>query len=138
MSSWLPNLRILIVEDQLETLQMIRSMLGDLGARQVVSARDGREALAILDRGDRPVDLVLCDWNMPRMTGLDLLKQVRSVDPTMPFLMVTGRAEAGDVIAAKQSGVSAYIRKPFTAEELQRKLIALARIIAHRRSAAVA
>jgi two-component system chemotaxis response regulator CheY len=137
MAVWLPNLRILIVEDQLETLQMIRSMLGDLGAQQVKSARDGREALALLDGCDNRFDLVLCDWNMPRMTGLDLLKQVRSVDPGMPFLMITGRAEMGDVMAAKQSGVSAYLRKPFTAEELQHKLSALVRVVAHRRALAV-
>jgi two-component system, chemotaxis family, chemotaxis protein CheY len=133
MSTRVAGLKILLVEDQLETQQMIRAMLGDLGAQQIHNARDGREALDLLGEPDNGVDLVLCDWNMPRMSGLDLLKQVRSVDPSMPFLMITGRADVGDVMAAKQSGVSAYIRKPFTAEELSRKLMALARIVAHRR-----
>ncbi len=68
------------------------------------------------------VDLVLCDWNMPGMSGLDFLRQVRSVGLEIPFLMVTGRADKESVIEAKDAGVSAYIAKPFSQTQLEAKL----------------
>jgi DNA-binding response OmpR family regulator len=129
------SLRILIVEDRLETLQLIRATLVERGIDYIYTARDGREALQFLGEEEDRVDLVLCDWNMPRMTGLDLLRQIRTVDPHLPFLMITGRADADDIVAAKTYGVSAYIRKPFTGDELCKKITAIARVIAHRRPA---
>lgn len=128
------DLRILLVDDRLETLQLIRDMLVELGASQIHTARDGREALALLGEREDGIDLVLCDWNMPRMSGLDLLRQIRTVDARLPFLMITGRADVEAVTAAKAHGVSAYVRKPFTAEELHRKLRVLSRVIFHRRA----
>jgi CheY-like chemotaxis protein len=132
------TLRILVVEDRLETLQLIRAMLVELGMDHIHTARDGREALDFLGEQQDRVDLVLCDWNMPRMSGLDLLRQIRTVDPQLPFLMITGRAEVDDVTTAKTHGVSAYIRKPFTGEELYRKISVLFRVIAHRRATRLA
>ena len=134
----LRDMRILIVDDRLETLQLIRHMLVALGASQIHTARDGREALDFLGNGEDHIDLVLCDWNMPRMSGLELLRQIRTADPQLPFLMITGRADVDAVTAARTHGVSAYIRKPFTGDELYKKISVLSRIIEHRRTARVA
>ncbi|MCB9981055.1 MAG: response regulator [Rhodospirillales bacterium] len=131
MGSALSDLKILLVEDQSEARAMIRNMMGELGITQIFEASDGREALAFLDSAYDFIDLLVCDWNMPGMTGVDLLRQLRSVDPTMPFLMVTGRIDMDSVVEAKSAGVTAYIRKPFSSKQLEAKL----RIILHRMAA---
>ena len=131
MSSALSDLKILLVEDQAEARAMIRNMMGELGITQIFEASDGREALTFLDSAYDFIDLLVCDWNMPGMTGVDLLRQLRSVDSTMPFLMVTGRIDMDSVVEAKSAGVTAYIRKPFSSKQLEAKL----RIILHRMAA---
>ena len=131
MGAALSDLKILLVEDQSEARAMIRNMMGELGITQIFEASDGREALAFLDSAYDFIDLLVCDWNMPGMTGVDLLRQLRSVDPTMPFLMVTGRIDMDSVVEAKSAGVTAYIRKPFSSKQLEAKL----RIILHRMAA---
>ncbi|HOO81796.1 MAG TPA: response regulator [Alphaproteobacteria bacterium] len=128
MSSALSDLKILLVEDQAEARAMIRNMMGELGITQIFEASDGREALTFLDSAYDFIDLLVCDWNMPGMTGVDLLRQLRSVDSTMPFLMVTGRIDMDSVVEAKSAGVTAYIRKPFSSKQLEAKL----RIILHK------
>ena len=118
----LSDLKILLVEDEEEARSMMREMLSDLGVTQIFEAADGREALGFLDSAFDFIDLLICDWNMPGMSGVELLRQLRSVDPSMPFLMVTGRDDMESVMEAKTSGVTAYIRKPFTPKELEAKL----------------
>ena len=68
------------------------------------------------------MNLIICDWNMPNMNGVELLRQLRTVDPDMPFLMVTGRTDIESVVEAKSSGVTAYISKPFSSQQLEAKL----------------
>ncbi len=123
----LQMLNVLIVEDNPRTLKLIQAIIKDLGVGQAFTARDGREAQAFLDAGDDLINLIICDWNMPRMSGLDLLKQVRMVHPDLPFLMVTARGTIDSVAAAKKNGVSAYVVKPFSPAELEQKVVALAR-----------
>ena len=132
------KLRVLLVEDSMEAMNLIRSMLADLGITQIFTAKDGREALEFLGAvdGDDIVDVVLCDWNMPRMSGIELLRQIRTVDPGTPFLMITGAADGDSVIKAKSAGVTGYIRKPFSTEELKKKMHVLSRIVEHRRNEA--
>ncbi len=125
----LQRLNILIVEDNTRTLKLIQVVLKDMGVGQTFTARDGREAQMFLDGAGELINLIVCDWNMPRMTGLDLLKQVRMTYPEMPFLMVTARGTIDSVMAAKKSGVSAYVVKPFSPAELEQKVVALARRI---------
>ena len=122
------KLKVLIVEDQAEARGMLRHMLGAMGITQVFEAKDGRKALSFMDEAFDMIDLVICDWNMPEMTGVELLRQVRTVDAKTPFLMVTGRCDKDSVTEAVSSGVSAYIRKPFSSDQLEVKL----RIIANR------
>ncbi|MBL8639143.1 MAG: response regulator [Alphaproteobacteria bacterium] len=116
------HLKVLIVDDQLEVRSMLRGMLSELGISQIFEAADGKEAMQFTDNAMDMIDVVICDWNMPKMTGIELLRQMRSVYPDVPFLMVTGRSDMDSVTQAKASGVTAYIRKPFSPAHLEIKL----------------
>lgn len=118
----LMNLKVLLVEDQVEARAIMRNMLGELGISQIFEAPDGREALNFIDSAFDFIDMVVCDWNMPKMSGVELLRQLRAVYPDMPFLMVTGRGDLESVVEAKSSGVTGYIRKPFSSKQLEAKL----------------
>ncbi|MFN3701085.1 MAG: response regulator [Alphaproteobacteria bacterium] len=125
MSRKIEDLKILLVEDQSESRALLRNMLSELGISQVFDASDGRQALSFLDNAFDFVDVVVCDWNMPNMSGVELLRQLRTVNTDTPFLMVTGRADMASVMEAKSSGVNGYIRKPFSLSQLEAKLTIL-------------
>ncbi len=116
------NLRVLIVDDQVDIRRMLRLMLTELGISQVFEAADGKQAMQFTDTSIDMIDVLICDWNMPEMSGLDLLKHLRVAYPDIPFLMVTGRADIESVTAAKAAGVTGYIIKPFSLDELTAKL----------------
>jgi len=123
MSVWNPTrLGVMVVDDQPAARVMLKKMLKEMGIQQVFEAPNGRDALAFFDSAPEMVDVILCDWNMPAMSGLDFLRQVRSAGIEIPFLMVTGRADKDSVIEAKDAGVSAYIAKPFSQMQLEAKL----------------
>lgn len=122
MKPAMSDLKVLLVEDQAEARAMMRNMMMELGITQIFEAADGKEALAFIDSAFDFIDVIVCDWNMPSMTGVELLRQLRSVDPDVPFLMVTGRTDMESVVEAKSSGVTAYIRKPFSPKQLEAKL----------------
>ncbi len=128
------DLRVLLVDDSFEALTLIKNMLKDMGLTQVFTARDGTEALNFMGvyDDDDGVDVILCDWNMPRMSGLEVLKQIRTCDPDLPFIMVTGNAEQDAVVEARSLGVTGYIKKPFSADQLMKKLALVQRIVDHR------
>ena len=116
------NLKILIVDDFATMRKVIRNLLKQGGFENVVEAEDGLAALKILK--SQQVDFIISDWNMPNMSGLELLKAVRADDDikALPFLMVTAEALKDNVVAAVKAGVSNYIVKPFTAEVLNEKI----------------
>jgi CheY-like chemotaxis protein len=118
----LADLKIMIVEDQAEVRAMLRNMLVEIGINQIFDAPDGRQALTFIDSAPDLINTIICDWNMPAMNGIDLLRQVRSVYPDFPFLMLTGRADMNSVIEAKSCGVTAYMAKPFSPAQLEAKL----------------
>ncbi len=129
-------LRILLVEDSIPSMNLTKGMLHDLGIRHISTAKNGVEALKLLgtlDGDDKFIDLVLCDWNMPEMSGVELLRQIRSSDPDLLFMMITGEADRASVAEAKALGVNGYIKKPFSPGELRKKLNVAARIISHRK-----
>ena len=116
------NMNILIVDDFSTMRRIVRNLLKQLSFNNVDEAEDGDVALEKLKNGS--YDFVITDWNMPNMTGIELLKAVRSdaeISAT-PFLMVTAEALQDNVIAAVKAGVSNYIVKPFTAEVLSEKI----------------
>jgi len=116
------NMNVLIVDDYKTMLRIIRNLLKQLGFNNVDEATDGAMALQMLRVGT--YGLVISDWNMEPMTGLQLLREVRA-DPKLkpiPFIMVTAESKSENVIAAKEAGVSNYIVKPFNAETLKNKM----------------
>lgn len=125
MVSHLHDLKVLVVEDSPAAAKLLQMVLAGLGIHQAFVAKDGKAAQDFLDAADDLVDLIICDWKMPRMSGLELLCQVRTVYPDMPFMMVTGNNDFESVKIAKESGVNAYITKPFSASQVQSKLLAL-------------
>jgi two-component system, chemotaxis family, chemotaxis protein CheY len=117
------NMKILIVDDFATMRRIIKNILVQLGYKNIIEADDGTAALSILN--NEQVDLIISDWNMPEMTGLDLLKAVRASDTNTahtPFIMVTAEAQQDNIIQAVKAKVSQYIVKPFTAETMQVKL----------------
>jgi two-component system chemotaxis response regulator CheY len=116
------NTPVLIVDDYKTMLRIIRNLLKQLDIENVEEATDGQEALHKLRNGS--FGLVISDWNMAPMTGLDLLKEVRADArlKTTPFIMITAESKTENVVAAKQAGVSNYIVKPFNAETLREKI----------------
>ena len=118
----LDGLRVLVVDDTPEARSMLKNMLVNMGITQVYEAADGREALRFIDTAFDFVDIIICDWNMPAMDGLTFLRQLRSVDPQFPFMMVTGRGDINSVSEAKGAGVSGYILKPYSMVQLETKL----------------
>jgi len=116
------KLPIMIVDDYSTMLRILRNLLRQLEFENVEEATDGSMALQKLKLGN--FGLVISDWNMQPVTGLDLLKQVRADAQLkhLPFIMVTAESKTENVIAAKQAGVSNYIVKPFTADTLKSKM----------------
>lgn len=119
------NMAILVVDDYNTMRRIIKNLLKQLGFENVDEAADGGEALNKLK--EKPFKLVISDWNMEPMTGFELLQKVRADEglKDLPFLMVTAESKPENVVAAKQAGVSNYIVKPFNAETLKSKLVAI-------------
>ncbi|WP_076720480.1 chemotaxis response regulator CheY [Motiliproteus sp. MSK22-1] len=116
------NMKILIVDDFSTMRRIIKNLLRDLGFNNTVEADDGSTALPVLKNGG--IDFLVTDWNMPGMSGLELLEQVRA-DPNLcklPILMVTAEAKREQIIRAAQAGVNGYVVKPFTAAVLKEKI----------------
>jgi len=116
------NMKILIVDDFSTMRRIIKNLLRELGFNNTHEADDGSTALPMLQNGD--FDFLITDWNMPGMTGLDLLKAVRADAKLkdLPVLMVTAEAKRDQIIEAAQAGVNGYIVKPFTAQTLKEKI----------------
>ncbi|MDR1958758.1 MAG: response regulator [Planctomycetaceae bacterium] len=112
--------RVLVADDSSTMRKIILRSLQAVGVTDVTEAADGSEALAIFKPGQ--FDLVLTDWNMPGMTGLEVLQGIRAQDAAIPVIMVTTEAEKTRVLQAIQAGVSDYLVKPFTADTLREKL----------------
>ena len=117
-----PNTRFLVVDDFSTMRRIIRNLLKELGFSNVEEAEDGVQALGILRGGG--IQFVISDWNMPNMTGIDLLRQIRADETlkNLPVMMVTAEAKKENIIAAAQAGASGYVVKPFTAAILDEKL----------------
>lgn len=116
------TMKVLVVDDFATMRRIIKNILGQLGYKNIIEADDGTTALTIIKQ--EKIDLIISDWNMPKMTGLDLLKNVRGNPDTAttPFIMVTAEAQQDNIILAVKAKVSQYIVKPFTADTLGEKI----------------
>jgi two-component system chemotaxis response regulator CheY len=122
-----PKQKILIVDDMNTMRKIIKGMLQKMGCDNLTEADDGIPAWKMIQDAHAagvPYQFVISDWNMPGMTGLDLLKNVRSKEEfkTLPFMMVTAEAEQANVVVAVKAGVSNYIIKPFNPDTLKTKI----------------
>jgi two-component system chemotaxis response regulator CheY len=118
-----PNMKFLVVDDFATMRRIVRNLLKELGFANVEEAEDGVVALQKL-RSSAKFDFVVTDWNMPNMTGIELLRQIRA-DASLrhlPVLMVTAEARKENIIEAAQAGANGYVVKPFTAATLDEKL----------------
>jgi two-component system chemotaxis response regulator CheY len=116
------SIKVLVVDDFATMRRIVKGVLKQLGFSSIVEAEDGSGALETLKK--EKVGLIISDWNMPKMSGLDLLKWVRGHDEfkDMPFLMVTAEAQKENILEAVKAQVSNYIVKPFTAETMNEKI----------------
>lgn len=117
-------MNVLIVDDYKTMLRVVNSLLNQIGFKNVDEATDGTMALEMLKK--KKYGLVISDWNMEPMSGFDLLKTVRTVNnDKVPFIMVTAESKVENIMAARQAGVNNYIVKPFSAETLKSKIVAV-------------
>jgi two-component system chemotaxis response regulator CheY len=121
----LSDLRVLLVDDNGPVRTLTRQMLRRMSVTSIREADDGDAALEIFRATPLSFDLIICDWNMPVLCGMEVCKQVHAERPDLPFLLVTGRSDAESVVIAKEAGVSAYISKPFSPQELKLKISAI-------------
>ena len=117
-----PNMNVLVVDDAATMRRIVRSLLRELGLKNIREAEDGVIALDSLKT--HKMDLVVSDWSMPNMTGLELLQKMKADDglKDIPVLMVTAESKKENIMQAVQAGVSNYIVKPFNSQTLEDKL----------------
>lgn len=111
-------MKFLVVDDSSTMRRIIKNSLKRIGFEDIVEAENGRDALEKLT----DVDIILTDWNMPEMDGLEFVKRVRGSNQSIPILMVTTNAAKDDIVEALKHGVNNYIVKPFTPETLKEKV----------------
>ncbi len=118
-------MNILVVDDYATMRRIIKNLLKQLGFTNIEEAEDGTQALEVIK--GKNFGLIISDWNMEPMTGIELLRKVRASDTTkhMPFIMVTAESKKENIIEAKMAGVNNYIVKPFNAETLKQKLVSV-------------
>lgn len=121
------NMKILVIDDMATMRKIIKNMLGQIGFTNITEADDGATALPMIEKATEvgePYEFIVSDWNMPQLTGLDLLKKLRATEEykKLPFLMITAEAEQGNVVIAVKAGVSNFIVKPFSAQVLKEKI----------------
>jgi two-component system chemotaxis response regulator CheY len=125
------SLRILVVDDMPAMRRILKAMLEGIGFRQIIEAEDGEAAWQLIHdaatHGTEPFSLVVADWNMPGMSGVDLLRSIRSFSPTreLPFFMVTAEGDQIHIADAVRAGATDYIVKPFNAADLGAKISSL-------------
>lgn len=116
------NIKVLVVDDFATMRRIVTNLLNKLGFTNIVEAEDGLQGFNLAKNGE--FDLIISDWNMPNLNGLDMVKQIRKLDigAKVPILMVTAESKREQIIAAAQAGVNGYIVKPFNEQTLREKL----------------
>lgn len=121
-------MRFLVVDDSTTMRRIIVNTLNKLGYQDIVEAGNGREGIDKV--GEGPLDLIITDWNMPEMNGVEFIRTLRSMDgkQQLPVLMVTTNAAKDDIVEALRAGVNNYVVKPFTPDTIKEKIDA---VLAH-------
>jgi len=118
-------MRFLVVDDSSTMRRIVINTLNKIGQHECLEASNGREGLDRLQQG--PVDMIITDWNMPEMTGIEFIRAVRGMDgfASVPVLMVTTNAAKDDIVEALRAGVNNYVVKPFTPDTIKEKIDAV-------------
>ena len=121
------NTKFLVVDDFSTMRKIIKKVLGEIGYTNVIEAADGQQGLELLKQShaeNSPINIIISDWNMPRMTGIEFLRLCRETPEfkTLPFLLVTAESEQQNIVDAAKAGVSEYVVKPFSAQRIKEKL----------------
>jgi len=127
------QLNVLVVEDDSDIGQIIDLMLREMGFRTIVLIRDGIRGWNEFRKSPDKYQIVISDWEMPKMNGLQLLKAVRKIRPETLFMMLTVRSDPDAIMAAQKEGVTAYVAKPFSPRLLQEKMAQLVEILLERK-----
>ncbi|MDX9730797.1 MAG: response regulator [Bdellovibrionales bacterium] len=119
------NIRVLVVDDMMTMRKLVSRALKEIGFTDIIEAADGAKGYEALVNSDRPVGLIVSDWNMPNTTGVDLLRRVRAEGrfKDTPFILLTAESEASQVTEALKAGVSGYVVKPFTVDGLRAQIM---------------
>lgn len=118
----LAKISVLVVDDDDAMARMVEALLREIGITKFYKAKNGADGLDHFASGVDVIDLVICDWLMPEMDGLEFLRRMRAMHSEIPFLMLTRRRAPDDVVQAKDAGVTAYIPKPFNAAQFRGKI----------------
>ncbi|MBT3359754.1 MAG: response regulator [Rhodospirillales bacterium] len=119
------TMRVLVIDDEENIVNVVSAVLRDLKVKTIWTAADGNAGLDIFRQVRNQVDLIICDWMMPGMNGLEFLGRIREIDSSVLFLMLTAKATPEAITSAKVSGVNAYVMKPFDPLDLRKKVLAL-------------
>ena len=116
--------RVLVVDDMMTMRKIVSKILKEIGFTDITEAGDGAQAWTALTSAEKPIGLIISDWNMPNLSGLEFLKKVRAEQQykKVPFLLVTAEAEQHQVAEAVRAGVDQYVVKPFNHESLRAKM----------------
>lgn len=121
------KLKVLIVDDEPTIRNLIAAVLHGMGISNLKFASNGLNAWETLEQSGSNFDMIICDWMMPEMDGLEFLKKVRADNYETCFVMLTSKKTKSDIVGAIEEGVDAYVAKPFTTNQLQDKINALVR-----------
>lgn len=116
------SLSVLIIDDSAQMRKITKSMLLELGITKIFEAQSAEDAVKLVEPAENAADIILCDWNMPGMSGVEFLQQRRSALSAHIFLMVTSRDDINSIREAIMKGINGYIVKPFTADDLKRNI----------------
>ncbi len=127
LNETIQKLSILVVDDMETMRSMVKSCVRELGVEHVFMAKNGEMAWGIL--ANKRIDLIICDWDMPEVSGLELLKRVKTSEiySHMPFLMLTATINKENVLEAIKAGADDYLAKPFQSKDLEYRVIKLLR-----------
>ena len=119
-----PSTRVLIIDDMSTMRKIVKKICTEIGFTDITEAADGNQAWEVITNAPSPIGLIISDWNMPNCTGLELLKRIRADHryKKTPFILVTAEAEKAQVMDALKGGVDQYVVKPFTRDDLVKKL----------------
>lgn len=126
----LGSLNVLVIDDDKDMRTLLRRTLTRKQVLRVVEAASGQEGWELLWSPQSKINFIICDWNMPGLSGIDLLRRVKSAKPTVPLLMLTGRADVASIKTALDTGIDGYLVKPVRPQELISKICFVASRVA--------